>query len=112
MPNCEDKSCDRCDEYEIRDFWITFPYPEENSSFVPDISYMHDGRKIETEIVMSIADWSRLFKAEGIDPEGALCNSSEPLHFVKSTLVHRGWRSVVPIFCETMVTVEYLSFKN
>ena len=99
----------RCQEYEVRDFWITFP-DYHNLLFTPEIRYTHDGAETVFPMLMTISDWSRLFKAEGIDPE-TLPNGE--LHFVKTALVFRGYCTALPYEDDfDTATVYWFVFKD
>ena len=99
----------RCQEYEVRDFWITFP-DYHNLLFTPEIRYTRDGAETVFPMLMTISDWNRLFKAEGIDLE-ALPDSE--IHFVKTALVFRGYCTALPYEDDfDTATVYWFVFKD
>ena len=85
----------QCQEYEVRDFWITFP-DYRNLLFTAEIRYTHDGAEVSYPMLMQLSHWVRLFKAEGIDPETIPDRCSGEIHFVKTALVYRGYCTALP----------------
>ena len=98
-----------CQEYEVRDFRITFP-DYHNLLFTPEIRYMRDGAETVFPMLMPISDWSRLFKAEGIDPETL---PDGEIHFVKTALVFCGYCTAIPDEDDFgTATVSWFAFKD
>lgn len=103
------RSFHRCQKYEVRDFRITFP-DYHNLLFTPEIHYRQDGAETVFPMLMTISDWSRLFKAEGIDPETPPDNE---IHFVKTALVLRGYCIAIPDEDDFgTATVYWFAFKD
>ncbi len=103
------RSFHRCQEYEVRDFRITFP-DYKNLLFAPEIRYKQDGAETVFPMLMTISDWNRLFKAEGIDPETPPDNE---IHFVKTALVLRGYCTALPYEDDfDTATVYWFAFKD
>lgn len=103
------RSFHRCQEYEVRDFRITFP-DYHNLLFTPEIRYKQDGTETVFPMLMTISDWNRLFKAEGIDPETPPDNE---IHFVKTALVFRGYCTALPHEDDFgTATVYWFAFKD
>ena len=75
-------------DYEVKDFYISFPHYEKNALFMPVIRYVYNGEEVYQRMYMSSYDWQRLFEAEDVDRKAISESENQEYHFVKTILIH------------------------